>query len=80
MSFDDEKDKNESVYAILAYKQGGVTYEHRTSILEGNKDSLKWHEWTDDLILTPEATDLEIKVLNKRYTAFKDDLLAEGQF
>lgn len=76
----EERDKLRNIYAILRYKQGEKYHEHRTSIIESNRNiCLKWYEWTDDLILTPQASQLDIKILNKRYTAFKDDLLAEGQ-
>ena len=33
MSFDDERERNDSIYAILRYKQGENVYEHRTSIV-----------------------------------------------
>ncbi len=77
-SFDDEKEKTDNIYAILSYKQGKKVYEHRTSIIEGGKKSLKWHEWTDQLDLTPDCSALEIKVLNKRYNSFRDDLLGKA--
>ena len=60
----------------MSYKQGKESFEHRTSVSDGNLSSFKWQEWTDSLFLTPEASDLEIKILSKRFTAFKDDLLA----
>ena len=39
---------------------------------------MKWNEWTDELDLAPDCSALDIKVLNKRYTSFKDDLLGEA--
>lgn len=39
---------------------------------------MKWNEWTDELDLAPGCSALDIKVLNKRYTSFKDDLLGEA--
>lgn len=33
VSIDEEKEKIDSLYAILRYKENGKTFEHRTSIL-----------------------------------------------
>jgi hypothetical protein len=40
--FINEAEKKEDIYAILIYKQGEEHFEHRTSIIHGSQNTLKW--------------------------------------
>jgi hypothetical protein len=51
----------------------------RTGVSRCHEGLSRWEEWSDEISLSSNPSNIKFKIYNKSYVSFKDDFIGEGE-